>query len=304
MTIVTGWPGVKRCCVLTAVHVLGVCLLVSCGGDDGPGSPGDTEPPAAVSDLLCTDRTLNSVTLVWTAPGDDGAEGQATEYGIRWSLDVITEESWSAAEICAGIPTPRPAGQPDTCVVSCLNHDTTYHFALKSEDDSGNWSGLSNGAIGTTSDGVEVMDQSQPLRDYGYGLDIDAERWQEFIPNLSNLSAVAAMVKRVGFPGDVIVAITDEAGTLLCEETFPEALAPQGYTWLRIVLSNEQCLVPGEEYRIWLRTDQYSATPDDRYFWGGSAQSSYDPECYSSEEYRYPGYKFAFKTYGYVEAPG
>src|SRR5689334_13498696 len=51
--------------------------------------------------------TTGSVTLIWTAPGDDSLTGTATRYDIRYSLLPITEDNFT---FCSGPTTqPRPA---------------------------------------------------------------------------------------------------------------------------------------------------------------------------------------------------
>jgi hypothetical protein len=294
---------VARCvCVALAVAVTGG-LVAGCESS-GPASPGDTVPPAAVSDLSCRDSEFNSLTLAWTAPGDDGSEGQATAYEIRRSLTAITRGSWDDADVCEGAPDPAPAGEADTCVVTGLEPGTTYHFAMKTCDEADNWSGLSNGATDATTAGVEQIDQSQPYADYGYWFDSTDPRWQEFIPQLDNLCKVVVTVQRVGSPGDVVLRVITLSGTTLCEVTVAEGDVAEGYSYLTIDMANPVSVVPGTEYRIWLLSSENSTSASNRYFWGGTAQSGcYWPHCISSEDYRYPGFKFSFYTYGLVPVP-
>lgn len=88
--------------------------------------------------------STNSVTLTWTAPGDDGATGQATRYDIRYSTQTITDGTWGSATVVANPPTPKVAGQQESFQVTGLQPDTTYYFALKTYDEAGNPSPLSN----------------------------------------------------------------------------------------------------------------------------------------------------------------
>ena len=60
------------------------------------------------------------VTLSWTATGDDGAEGTASLYDIRYSRSVITEDNWEQATPARVVPTPQPAGSPEEWLVSEL----------------------------------------------------------------------------------------------------------------------------------------------------------------------------------------
>ena len=111
----------------------------------------DVTPPAAVTNLATSNPTANSITLTWTAPGDDGDEGQAKTYDIRYSTSEITDANWDDATQCMGEPPPKPAGEPEEFTVTGLSPDTTYYFAMKTADEVPNWSDLSNVATGTTS---------------------------------------------------------------------------------------------------------------------------------------------------------
>ncbi len=104
----------------------------------------DDTPPAAVADLVASASGTNAVTLIWTAPGDDGTVGTAAHYDIRYSKSLITDATWASAFQAGGEPPPKPAGAPDTFVVQSLAPGTAYYFALKTADEKPNWSALSN----------------------------------------------------------------------------------------------------------------------------------------------------------------
>ena len=86
----------------------------------------------------------DTVNLQWTAPGDDGNIGTATLYDLRMSTSPIDLTNWSAATSVSGMPAPRVAGTKQSVTVSGLTFGTTYYFAIRTQDDAGNWSGLSN----------------------------------------------------------------------------------------------------------------------------------------------------------------
>ena len=70
---------------------------------------GDTTPPATIANLATSNVTNSSVTLTWTAPGDDGSTGTASSYEIRYAKSSIT-----AAELGTGHPDhgrSRPANR-------------------------------------------------------------------------------------------------------------------------------------------------------------------------------------------------
>lgn len=89
--------------------------------------------------------TETSVTLAWTAPGDDDMTGTATRYDLRWSLTPIaTLSDFSQATPVPGLPAPQPAGSNEVATVTGLTPGTTYWFAVRTLDEAGNISGLSN----------------------------------------------------------------------------------------------------------------------------------------------------------------
>jgi len=113
---------------------------------------GDTTPPSAITDSTASSPTSNSIMLTWTAPGDDGDVGTASQYDIRYATSPITEGSWDDATECQGEPAPQVAGSTETFTVTSLLPETTYYFALKTADEAPNWSPMSNIAMGKISD--------------------------------------------------------------------------------------------------------------------------------------------------------
>ncbi|MFN8548525.1 MAG: fibronectin type III domain-containing protein [Candidatus Eisenbacteria bacterium] len=110
----------------------------------------DTTPPATVSNLAATSPTTSSLTLTWTAPGDDGTSGQAQVYDLRYSTSPITAQNWAGCTQVSGEPFPKPAGQNESMLISGLAAGTTYYFAIKTGDEVPNYSDLSNVASGST----------------------------------------------------------------------------------------------------------------------------------------------------------
>jgi len=110
----------------------------------------DVTPPNPITDLVANNQTCNSMTLSWTAPGDDGISGQASVYDIRYSTDQITESNWSNLIQVYNEQTPDIGGSIENYTFSELTENTTYYFAIKSYDDENNVSLLSNIASGTT----------------------------------------------------------------------------------------------------------------------------------------------------------
>ncbi len=104
----------------------------------------DNTPPSAVSDLQISDTAGTSVTLTWTATGDNGNSGTATNYDIRYSFNSLTENNWNNAFQIIGEPTPQTAGSAETVTINNLALENWYYFGLKTTDDDGNISLISN----------------------------------------------------------------------------------------------------------------------------------------------------------------
>ncbi len=119
--------------------ITGALTPMSCSSDQSP----DTTPPAAVTDLALVGSTDSTLTVTWTAPGDDGDRGQAASYDLRYTLGTLPA-GWDSATAVAGMPLPHQVGQAETVTVDGLEPHLLYRLALKTEDDAGNVSGPSN----------------------------------------------------------------------------------------------------------------------------------------------------------------
>jgi len=86
----------------------------------------------------------DTLQLVWTAPGDDGAVGTASVYQIRVSKAPITSGNWSAANVVGPAPVPLASGKRQGFTVRGLSSDTTYYFAMVVADEAANTSSISN----------------------------------------------------------------------------------------------------------------------------------------------------------------
>lgn len=95
-----------------------------------------------------------SVTVFWTAPGDDGNTGTASNYDMRYSTSNITAGNWSSASTATSEPAPSVAGSAESMTITGLLADTQYFIALKTSDEAGNESGLSNVVTVTTGDDI------------------------------------------------------------------------------------------------------------------------------------------------------
>jgi len=122
---------------------------------------GDVTAPAAIADLSVTGSTGTSITVRWTAPGDDGNTGTVTSYDIRYSTSSITNGNWASATTVTGEPAPTAPGTQQTFTITGLTPSRTYYIAIKTTDNASNVSTLSNVPNGTTADTIPPA----PVRD-------------------------------------------------------------------------------------------------------------------------------------------
>lgn len=121
--------------------------------------------------ILCAGSAraqVASLTLDWTATGDDGNVGTAAAYDLRYSTarpDTTTQATfttwWNAATVATGLPTPAVAGTAQSVTVTPTGGflpGTTYYFVFRARDEAGNWSPFSNVAFRA------VLDSTSPAR--------------------------------------------------------------------------------------------------------------------------------------------
>lgn len=95
-----------------------------------------------------------TVTLYWTAPGDNGNTGTASEYDLRYSLQTLTEANWASSPRI-DIPVPQIAGTNEQVTVTILTESEVEVFwGIKTSDGNG-WSNISN-VISRVSDDTEL----------------------------------------------------------------------------------------------------------------------------------------------------
>jgi len=104
----------------------------------------DVNAPSYIGDLSVVSTTNGSATLTWTAPGDDGDQGRAAHYDVRYATVPITDENWEFALQAVGEPSPLAVGETELFTVRGLEPGVDYFFAVQAADEVHNWSGLSN----------------------------------------------------------------------------------------------------------------------------------------------------------------
>lgn len=89
--------------------------------------------------LAATAATPDSVTVSWTAVGDDGDQGRASSHALRYSLSPIeTDADFNQATPVGGLGEPAEAGTLESAILTGLQPGTNYHVALRVADNQGN----------------------------------------------------------------------------------------------------------------------------------------------------------------------
>ncbi len=118
---------------------------------------GDIVPPARINNLSVASTTNSTVSLNWTAPGDDSLSDQASYYDIRYSKEALTDDNWNDATKVMTIEAPKAPSSLESIVVPGLESDVHYYFGIKTADEEYNWSELSNVVDATTIGGPALQ---------------------------------------------------------------------------------------------------------------------------------------------------
>jgi len=110
----------------------------------------DFTPPARMTDLAVTGVSSGTAVLSWTSTGDDGNQGNAAKFELRYATSPITEENWDYAMPAGQVPDPQAPGTLQSATVHGLNAGTSYYFAIRARDDAWQQSPLSNVVAATT----------------------------------------------------------------------------------------------------------------------------------------------------------
>lgn len=105
--------------------------------------PVDFIPPAPIADLSLVSTKPGSVSISWTATGDDGDVGAPILYDIRYHKDPITEDNWPTANVVNDPPQPAAAGTREIFTATEITGGIQY-FAIRAIDNMFHHSELSN----------------------------------------------------------------------------------------------------------------------------------------------------------------
>lgn len=105
----------------------------------------DLTPPAATYVTANQGGVEGVIDISWSATGDDGHNGLASYYEIKYSPDYINESNWdNLTTTLKNPPFPGQSGTTHNAAISNLIPGVTYHIGIKVYDYSNNSSELSN----------------------------------------------------------------------------------------------------------------------------------------------------------------
>ncbi len=143
-------------------------------------SSADVTAPVPIADLVATSGDQPwSVKLTWTAPGDDGTEGRAATYVLKFGPDPVVD--WDSAAVYSLPLSPAPAGTLETVTLPMPDPDRLYGFAIAAQDEAGNLGVFTNTSVARSQFADDnhngVPDQLEAvLNNAGQGtVDLDAD---------------------------------------------------------------------------------------------------------------------------------
>ena len=156
----------------------------------------DFTPPAAIFDAHIGFQNGRSVSLGWTAPGDDGQNGTAVLYDVRYSDNDLSSPQQFATSIGISplaIPIPSPAGTFESATVEVPFGHTHGFIGIRATDNLGNHSPIAvvpvsvDGSAAGLYDVVESPPQplstgGTPLQLFGGGFPDDGYSMDYVLP--------------------------------------------------------------------------------------------------------------------------
>lgn len=113
---------------------------------------------SALAQLTIGDATESSVTLRWLAPGDDGTNGTADSYEIRYGSVALDAGNFASANPVSQNLTPYSAGAEQSFELSDLDPQITSFIAMRAYDEAGNQSGITNSVSASPNDGTGTVE--------------------------------------------------------------------------------------------------------------------------------------------------
>ena len=163
----------------------------------------DTRRPARIADLALSGGG-GSVTLNWTAVGDDGRCGTATAYELRASANPITRANFASATLIA---TNSPAAAGSAEALTFMPPSGALFYALRAIDEVGN------------AGPIAVVAQARPFTLRRLRLGVAGSGRDRLVLRGTMAQALA----QLGLPGQSVALALSDAGGEYFRATIPAA---------------------------------------------------------------------------------
>jgi hypothetical protein len=127
----------------------------------------ENDAPAPVADLTVASGTDSTLTLSWTASGDDGDVGRPAYYRLRYAEAPLDSAAFAVATQGEDVAASASGGQRESHVLRGLPRGKRLWIGMRAVDTAGNFSALSNivapfvGRLASKS-GVALLPSRQP----------------------------------------------------------------------------------------------------------------------------------------------
>jgi hypothetical protein len=211
----------------------------------------DDTPPGSPSGFTALQASSDAMLLNWTASGDDGATGAASQYELRFSTGPINEANLQFAGLAPQLPAPAPSGEQQSYLLPGLSAGIPFYLALRSMDKVGNYSPLVTlGPITTASPSsplIQVSDNAEGAPLF-FGWTATGEAFASashsytdspggsYLPNTDSSLTLNSPVSLVGFAPRLQFKTKYDLENGF-DFLYVEVSADQGQTWQRTPLS-------------------------------------------------------------------
>ncbi len=124
----------------------------------------DSTAPYAISDVKVTNVTQKAADVTFTTPSDNGTLGMPSSFDLRYAPTAITADGFATATKASGLPVPMQPGRQETYTLVGLDPGTLYAVAIKSKDEAGSVSDISNIVTFTTTG--KASDTTAPVVEF------------------------------------------------------------------------------------------------------------------------------------------
>ncbi len=197
----------------------------------------DATAPEQLSELRIDGATASSVTLGWTAPGDDGSIGRASSYEVRRNSAPLSSQNWNASTAYGSAVVPSAAGTDEALTWGSLPSGVWMYFGLRAIDESGNAGAIRSSMcikLGNPVTLCENGERALPWAEEIVGLDMQ-------IRNPMKVSHGLHLLVKSPLPGLARLELLDVGGRRVLDEALEFGVSG----WQDVIFAGARDLRPG-----------------------------------------------------------